>query len=640
VPAGAHAGDLTLKPCTYPTEAGAAAADCGTLVVPENRADPASRLIALPVTRIKATSPNPAEPIFYLEGGPGITNTKFSQASRYAGDRDVVLVGYRGVDGSVRLDCPEVESAIRHATDVLSEEAFRAYGDGYRACADRLTSDGVDLTAYGLVQQVDDFEAARVALGYGHIDLLSQSAGTRTALIYAWRYPERIHRSVMIGVNPPGHYMWDPQTTDEQIGRYAALCAEDDGCRTRTDDLAASMRRTGADLPDRWLFLPIKASNVRILSFFGLMESTAKEAPASAPTIVDAWLSAAEGDASGLWFASLFGDILFPSMFVRGQYAAAGSLDAQAARDYFAAGGPERDANLGYAATAFSWGGGRLADGWPAAADVGEYRRVRTSAVETLLIGGALDFSTPPQIATQELLPYLPNGHEVVLPGLGHTASFFAEQPDAGSRLVNTFFASGRVDDSLYTPQRVDFTPGVTVTRLAKLLLGTMVGFAILALLSLLWMAHRVYTRGGFGPRASAVLRSVSPLVLGVGGWCLGALIALTVWPAVRLDDARLAVIAMGVPIGLGIYWAWVHTDWSARTSTAGFGVALGGALVGAWLGFHAADAPLAFVTTIVGAAAATNLGLIAVDIARERSGRVPRAAATEPAPVPQPLPS
>jgi hypothetical protein len=84
---------------------------------------------------------------------------------------------------------------------------------------------------------------------------------------------------------------------------------------------------------------------------------------------------------------------------------------------------------------------------------------VRTSEVETLLIGGALDFSTPPQVATKELLSYLPNGHEVVLPGLGHTGSFFAVQPAAGSRLINTFFARGRVDASLYKPQKVDFTP-------------------------------------------------------------------------------------------------------------------------------------------------------------------------------------
>src|SRR5919204_5038415 len=59
VPAGAHAGQLTLKDCSYATERGSYAADCGTLVVPENRHAPDWRLIALPVTRIRAHSPHP-----------------------------------------------------------------------------------------------------------------------------------------------------------------------------------------------------------------------------------------------------------------------------------------------------------------------------------------------------------------------------------------------------------------------------------------------------------------------------------------------------------------------------------------------------------------------------------------------------
>src|SRR5438105_15559149 len=54
VPSGAHAGQLKLHPCHYPTENGSYRADCGTLVVPENRHNAHSRLIALPVTRIPA----------------------------------------------------------------------------------------------------------------------------------------------------------------------------------------------------------------------------------------------------------------------------------------------------------------------------------------------------------------------------------------------------------------------------------------------------------------------------------------------------------------------------------------------------------------------------------------------------------
>jgi hypothetical protein len=52
VPAGAKAGELLLERCHYTTEDGNYAADCGIRVVPENRADPQARLIAVPMTRI------------------------------------------------------------------------------------------------------------------------------------------------------------------------------------------------------------------------------------------------------------------------------------------------------------------------------------------------------------------------------------------------------------------------------------------------------------------------------------------------------------------------------------------------------------------------------------------------------------
>src|SRR5215831_21031870 len=197
VPQRAHAGELILKPCSYATENGSYAADCGTLVVPENRANPRSRLIAVPVKRIRARSAHPAEPIFRLEGGPGITNMRFGKASQLADRHDVVLVGYRGVDGSVRLDCPEVGSAMKRSGDLLGEKSMRARADAYRQCAKRLQRDGVDLAGYTLPQRVDDLEAARRALGYQRVDLLSESAGTRTAMIYSWRYPNSIQRSVM-----------------------------------------------------------------------------------------------------------------------------------------------------------------------------------------------------------------------------------------------------------------------------------------------------------------------------------------------------------------------------------------------------------------------------------------------------------
>src|SRR4051794_13111862 len=84
VPSGAHPGELALHPCRYATEDGSYRADCGTLVVRENRHRVDSRLIALPVPRIRARSAPPGLPILRLQGGPGITNMSSPDASRFA----------------------------------------------------------------------------------------------------------------------------------------------------------------------------------------------------------------------------------------------------------------------------------------------------------------------------------------------------------------------------------------------------------------------------------------------------------------------------------------------------------------------------------------------------------------------------
>jgi pimeloyl-ACP methyl ester carboxylesterase len=622
VPAGAKAGDLILERCDYGTEKGSYDADCGTLVVPENRADPQSRLIALPVTRIRAKSGNPAEPIFRLQGGPGITNMEFGAASRFADDRDVVLVGYRGIDGSSVLDCPEVESALNRSTDFLGEKSFRERTDAFRACADRLSAEGMDLPGYSLPQRVDDLEAARKALGYGRIDLLSESLGTRIAMIYSWRYPKSINRSVLVGVNPPGHFLWDEKTTDEQIGRYAALCATDSSCRRRTPDLAASLRLASRNIPDRWWFLPIKEGHVKAAAFFGLMNATTDGAgPLAAPWTIDTLLSAGQGDGSGAWFLSLLAQVAFPSEQLWGDVAAAGRTDVARARRLYAT-RVGSGSIIGRPGTDLIWAGGGLVDAWPANPDENEYLQVRNSNVETLLIGGELDFATPPQWATRELLPHVPNGREVVLENIGHSDDFWTSQPEAGSRLINTFFDSGRVDRSLYTQTPVDFTPAMSHGSIAKIVLGVMLGLAASAVLALLWLPLRLRRRRAFGRKASATLRSLCPIVLGLGGWSLGVLIVITTMPSVPLDDELLAALSIGVPIGLGIYFAWVNRDWSPGTKISGFAAAVGGALIGARLGFNATEGLFAVITTVVGAAAGANLALLALDIAWDRQVR------------------
>jgi uncharacterized membrane protein YdfJ with MMPL/SSD domain/pimeloyl-ACP methyl ester carboxylesterase len=622
VPSGARAGQLKLHQCRYPTEDGKYLADCGTLVVRENRHDAHSRLIALPVTRIRARSAKPGVPIFRLQGGPGITNMAFAGASRFANRHDVVLVGFRGVDGSTKLGCQEVASARAHARDFLNQKAYQADAAAFRACARRLGNGGVDLAGYTLPERADDLDAARRALGYERIDLLSESAGTRTAMIYAWRYPQRVLRSVMIGVNPPGAFLWDAKTTGEQVRRYAALCAQDASCRARTPDLAASLHSAYADMPGRWWFLPIKKGNVKAAGFFGLMNATTDGGgPLSGPMTIDTLLAADKGDGSGAWLLSTMAQLVFPRGQVWGDVAAVGRSDAAYARRFFAT-HADRGSVIGSPGTGLIWAGGRLLDAWPASPDENEYTRVRDSKVETLLIGGSLDFATPPQTATRELLPHLPNGRQVVLPNLGHTDDFWAYEPAASERLVNTFFDSGRVDTSLYTRNAVDFTPSTSQGTIAKITLATMLGLAALTVLSLLWMPLRVHRRGAFGRKGSAVARSLYAAVLGLGGLFLGVLVVLTSFPTVPLADELLTGVSVGLPVGLALYFAWVHRDSSTRAKATGLAAAASGALVGAWLGFNVTSAGfglLAPLLAIVGAAVGGNILLLALDITWDR---------------------
>jgi pimeloyl-ACP methyl ester carboxylesterase len=616
MPAGAKAGDLTLERCDYATEGGTHAADCGTLVVPENRHDPDSRLIALPVTRIKAQSgPSSRPPLFYFEGGPGITNMEFPEASRFAGDRDVVLVGYRGIDGSVRLDCPEVLRSRERSRDWLSTASLESDSAAMRACAARLREEGVDLAGYTLPQRIDDIELARRKLGYGPVDLVGESFGTRVALVYAWRYPQSVHRMLVVGVNPPGHFLWDAKAADEQLRRYAALCTEDASCSWRTDDLAASVHSVFERMPGRWGFLPIKKGMLRSTAMIGLVNATPEGGgPFAAPLTLDMLLSAGEGDAAGAWLSSVVIQAMLPRFQLVGDHAAMGLSDAAYARRFFAS-LADHASKLGSAPTEFSWAGGRLVDAWPVTADHALYNRVPHSEVETLLVGGELDFSTPPQVATRELLPHLPNGQEVVFPKLGHTEDFWAYQPEASTRLITTYLDTGRVDTSLYTENRVDFTPSLTYGAIAKIVLGVMLALAALTVLSLAWMALRVRRRGAFGPKASAAIRSGYALVLGLGGLLLGMLIVLTALPTVPITDELLTTLSIGVPVGLGLYLAWGNHESSAPKAAA-FAVAAGGALLGGWLGFNAAGVGLGSLTAIAGAAAGGNLLLLALDIA------------------------
>jgi hypothetical protein len=205
-----------------------------------------------------------------------------------------------------------------------------------------------------------------------------------------------------------------------------------------------------------------------------------------------------------------------------------------------------------------------------------------------------------------------------VLPNLGHADDFWAYEPAASTRLIDTFLEHGQVDSSLYTTHPLDFTPSFTHGQVAEIVLAVFLGFATLTVLSLLWIARRLRRRTTFGSKGSIAARSLLAIVLGFGGWCLGALIALTLLPAVPPISAAVAVLSIAPPVALAVFAGWFRSG--SLSYIAGFAT-LAAATVGAWLGFYVPHAPgMGAITAIIGATLAANLGLIVLDVARPKA--------------------
>ncbi len=464
----ARPGDVLLEPC----KKGEHEADCGSLIVPENPEKADSRLIALPVTRIHASGSDPAEPIFFFDGGPGeALNMQFEPSATLLARHDVVLVGYRGVDGSSQLDCPEVGQAMRGVGGNLLSEASHANLSAARArCAQRLQDAGVDLEGYTLPNVAADIEAARAGLHYERVNLLARGYGTRIAELYAYLYPDRVFRLALIGPATPGHSMiFEPETIDAEIEYYARRCAQDAVCNSRTSDLTATMRNVTRNMPDHWLLFPIDTGKVRVATFLLLKRTQ------NAATVFDAYLAAEAGDPSGLLMIQLLYDIEVPITWVAwGDFYAKSGIDYDPSRDY-AAEMDLRDSILGSPFSLLIWGGDL---GWPMTAVPEKFRQIHPSDVRTLMVTGSIDTRFPPEYAAEELLPNLANVQQVVVTEAGH--ELLDVQRTAVERLLTSFFDTGVGDDSLYTYAPVNFEASSNAPALAKLMLGIAVLIIVL----------------------------------------------------------------------------------------------------------------------------------------------------------------
>jgi pimeloyl-ACP methyl ester carboxylesterase len=455
----ARAGEVVVKSGTYQGQK----ADWCMLVVPESRERPGGKLLHLPVLRIHAKKKTDLPPVFYCYGGPGASNINTWWPESFYAEHDFVQVGYRGVDGSVTLDIPEAATALRGGRP-FDADTLRRAGAAIAEGLARLQKDGIDTAHYTMVDVVDDLEATRKGLGYGTINLLSHSYGTQLASVYCLRHPQSLGRNLMVGASAPGFAtLWEPAEVDRGIRRYADLWRQDPKCALRTTDLEGAIRSALSGLPREWKGVLIDPDSVKLAAFKLLYDT------ATAVQALDAFVSATEGDWGGLallsaaWDRNPGGGLSLGDSFCK----LTSARIYEPGRDYLRDMNPG-DSIIGSPMTRLSMG---LIQVTPTLLDLvtpipESYRKGWSHAVPTLVVNGALDFSSPVAVAEKELMPHLKNGKMVVLPNMGHNDPF--TQQGAFVHLMETFYRTGEADASVYPQAPVNFTPAKRLTDVAR----------------------------------------------------------------------------------------------------------------------------------------------------------------------------
>jgi len=210
----------------------------GTYTVYEDRDAQAGRTIDLEVFVLAATGPNPRpDPIFYLVGGPGQAATGTFRrmiGSWMNEDRDIVLVSQRGTGRSNGLDCDVVgnDENLQSYLEVLFRPGL------FEQCRDQLAR-RADLTKYTTPIAMDDLNEVRAALGYGRINLVGGSYGTRAALVYLRRHPETVRSAILMGVAPVSftNPLYHAREGQRALDMIFADCAADPDCHAAFGDL-------------------------------------------------------------------------------------------------------------------------------------------------------------------------------------------------------------------------------------------------------------------------------------------------------------------------------------------------------------------------------------------------------------------
>lgn len=245
------ASALELEDCRISAGAGypGIKARCGTMLRPENPADPESSTLEIRVAVVPALNLVPeGDPVVPIAGGPGQGTIEFYAmvAGAFEGvrrNRDILLVDQRGTGESSTMDCPIPDDAIMFETEYSLDDTMQYVEE----CLAGLPHDPRFFTTS---VAVTDLEAIRQALGYTALNLYGVSYGSRVAQHFARQYPDSTRTVTIDGVVPPQIALGPEIATESQkaVDKILGRCRDDAACNERFPDIAATFARVVAEL--------------------------------------------------------------------------------------------------------------------------------------------------------------------------------------------------------------------------------------------------------------------------------------------------------------------------------------------------------------------------------------------------------
>lgn len=408
---------IALEDCILTSPGGSQVdARCGTLTVPEDRANPDARRIDLHVAVIPAIKRDPEpDALFLLAGGPGQSAIETFPAMinlmfQIHEDRDIVLVDQRGTGESQPLRCLDPEE-----DESLTDEQALAI---YKACPETLDA---DLRFYTTENAMADLDEVRVALGYEVINLYGASYGTRAALTYLRMFPERVRTLTLDAVVDPGFVMFMDAAEDGQaaLDEFFARCETDEACSTAFPDLRMEFGEvlsrfdqapTNIMIPHPLTHEPLDLTVTRqMITNMVFNTLYVPDLVATLPVSIHA-AYADENYVPLISQALLVNAGLYDGMF----YAVTCTEDAPLISAEVAVERSEGsifgDRTVEFAEVCAEWPKGDVSD---------EFRSPVISDVPVLILSGAADPITPPRHA-EAIAEDLTNELHLVFPGMGH----------------------------------------------------------------------------------------------------------------------------------------------------------------------------------------------------------------------------